>query len=213
MTNSLDNSVALVSQNSKFAMFAMYSSIALNVALVVFVGGSLEPMWALLNCLQLISYLPLMTSYFPEHVQIMFNLLGFANMDIQIFSDLFIKFLKLDKIDQQAYNRRFQDNQLPTTLFLYTCASLLLSLILTVASFILTLVMYVFMRCEKLNLKLKNILSSYFFRGPVRIFVESFLDLSFGTTLNLMMFKASNSTEIASYVLSAVIFASLIILG
>jgi hypothetical protein len=96
----------------------MYSSVAANIGIAVFFGESMARLWSLLNLLQIISYLPLMTAFFPDHVQVMFSMLEFANMDIAIFSESFKTFIMIDGVTQKAFNDRFEDNEIEGTLFL-----------------------------------------------------------------------------------------------
>jgi hypothetical protein len=80
-----------------------------------------------------------MISYYPEHVQIMFRILEFSNLDIQIFSDLFKQLISIDGIELPSYNSRFFENGIENPLFLSNCSSILFSLLLSVTT-LLTLV-------------------------------------------------------------------------
>ena len=75
-------------------------------------------LWSLINTLQLISFLPLMITFYPEHVKIMFEILGFVNMDIQVLSDLFKKYINIEGFKTPSYNPKFLENGIDTTLFL-----------------------------------------------------------------------------------------------
>lgn len=79
MKSSLQGSVDQANAISGFAKFSAYIGIFVTLALIIIGGGSLEMIWALINTLQLIAYLPLMTPFFPEHVRVMFFLLQFTN--------------------------------------------------------------------------------------------------------------------------------------
>ena len=59
-----------------------------------------------------------MLSFFPQHVQIMFNLVEFANMDFEILSDVFIYLIGISEANLSPYNERYEDNGIESTLFL-----------------------------------------------------------------------------------------------
>lgn len=79
VVSSLQGSVNQVNAISGAAKYSTYIGIAVSLLLVVIGGGSLEMIWGLINTLQLVAYLPLMTPFFPEHVRLMFFLMGFTN--------------------------------------------------------------------------------------------------------------------------------------
>lgn len=86
--------------------------------LIMLLGGSLEMIWSLINTLQIISYLPLMISNYPKHVSVMFEILGFTNMDIEILSNMFKSVIKIDLISLPSFNQRFLDYGIESPLFL-----------------------------------------------------------------------------------------------
>jgi len=73
-----------------------------------------------------------MVAFYPDHVKIMFSILQFVNMDIEILSDLFKGFINIDGIEVSPYNARFSDYGIESTLFLNNCASLIFSLCFSV---------------------------------------------------------------------------------
>ena len=117
MNNSLTKSVELVNSFSMFALFSAYIGIIVTVALVLLSGGSLEMIWTLINNLQLISYLTLMTPYFPEHVRIMFQLVKFTNCDFDLLSDTFYRIVTFSPSEAQPYNSLFSKNNFESISF------------------------------------------------------------------------------------------------
>ena len=91
----------------------------MNVGLSVVLGSAMSLMLWLINWMQIVSYLPLMTSYFPEHVKIMFSFLSFANMNIDIFTEAFKKLTFVDTENLNPFNQRFEDNDISTMLFFW----------------------------------------------------------------------------------------------
>ena len=126
--NSLASSVEAASSISIFAQYSSYIGIIVAVSLVLIGGGSLEMIWALINTLQLISYLPLMTTYFPEPVRVMFQVLKFSNINFKFLSDVFYKITSLNAISAAQYSDLFTKNGIETPLFLINWASVLMTL-------------------------------------------------------------------------------------
>ena len=56
-------------------------------------GTTMEAMWSLLNAVQLLNFLPLMNVEVPENMNALFELLGFANMDIKLVEQAFTEYL------------------------------------------------------------------------------------------------------------------------
>lgn len=52
-----------------------------NLLISQILKGSIEAMWNLMNILQLINLVPLLSLYFPPNVVRMFNLFAFANAE------------------------------------------------------------------------------------------------------------------------------------
>ena len=102
---------------SSVAAFSTYTGLIVTVAFIIIGGGSLEMIWALINTLQLISYLPLMTPYFPEHVRIMFFILKFANCDFELLSNMFKYIISYGGNSDSEYSELFTRNGIESPLF------------------------------------------------------------------------------------------------
>ena len=162
--------------------------------------------WSLINTLQLVSYLPLMVPYYPDHVKIMFELLEFSNMDIQLFSDFFKELIGIDSLHIERFNNRFFEYGIETSLFMDTCASIIFSLSLNVMLLVGCLILYSVLRCERVKGKLGVILSSYFFNNFLRFATEGYLEMAFGSLMNLCAFSAASVLELVSSVASIFVF-------
>ena len=202
MPNSLAVSVKAVEDASLKLLIIMYWALGLNILLVSVIGGSLETMWWTLNLLQIISFIPLMLSYFPQHVQIMFNLVEFANMDFEILSQAFTYLIGISDSNLSPYNDRYEENGVESTLFLDIWASLILSIILTALYLIGIILMFYILRWEKIKNKLESILNSYFFDYPLRFLIEGFLEISFGCLINITSFSSKSGIEVISFLIS-----------
>ena len=63
-------------------------------------GTTLEAMWGLLHTLQLLNYLPLINVRVPPNMRGLFQVLGFANLDIKLVKSAFVNyFISKDSLD------------------------------------------------------------------------------------------------------------------
>ena len=200
--NSLADSVATANSISSFAQYSSYIGIAVTVALVLIGGGSLEMIWALLNTLQLISYLPLMTPFFPEPVRVMFEVLKFANMNFDFLSKAFYKITSLSILSSSQYSNLFTQNGIDTPLFLLNCASILMTLFGYILLFALSIILIYVVRWSKLRPYIDALASSFIFNNFIRFFAEGYLEMYFGSMLNVFCLRVSNTTEIISFAFS-----------
>ena len=118
LKSSLESSAASASAASGFMQYVILGGMACTFGLLLLLGGTLEMVWSLVNTLQIITFLPLMIPYYPEHVKIMFEILEFTNMDIEFISNMFTQFIRIDGLDMPSYNSRFLDNGIGSPLFL-----------------------------------------------------------------------------------------------
>lgn len=103
---------------SNYVQYIVLAGIISGVALIMLFEGSVELIWSLINTLQIITYLPLMTPYYPEHVKVMFNVLGFVNFDISYIASLFNFLSGFGNIGTPSYDARFLNNGINSPLFL-----------------------------------------------------------------------------------------------
>ena len=165
---------------SVFAMVSAYIGIIVTVILVILGGGSFEMFWAMINSMQIVSYLPLMTPYFPQHVRIMFQVLKFSNFKIDYFSDIFQSMLPFNFRNIAAYNEVFTINGIQTPLFLDNWSSTLLSLYAYFGAFILSTIIYKLSWWEKMRALFFKIMSSFIFNNFLRFMTEGYLEITFG---------------------------------
>jgi hypothetical protein len=118
LESSLSSTAASAKAASGLSMYLIMGGMMVMFGLLIFCGTSLEMIWSLINTLQLISFLPIMISYYPEHVKVMFEILEFSNMEISFFSDFFKSIIKIDSLDIPSYNNQFFENGIESPLFL-----------------------------------------------------------------------------------------------
>lgn len=140
--NSLQGSIQSARSIGNYLQYIIVGGLIIGVGLLMVFEGSIELIWSLINTLQIISYLPLMTPFYPGHVQVMFEILSFANMDISYVSSMFNFLFKFGNIGTPSYDARFLNNGIDSPLFLQNCASLLMSFLLTIAMIFSLCTMY-----------------------------------------------------------------------
>ena len=206
---SLISSSNLASSLSFFAQYTAYLGIIVTVILIIVGGGSLEMVWALLNTMQIISYLPLMTDYFPQHVRIMYLILKFSNLNFDFLSEIFKKMISYSSYPSASYSDLFSKNGFDSSLILDNWASILFTIILYTVFFLMAFIL-LRLHCFKTVTKIWNyIISLFLFNYILRFMTEGYLEIWFGSILNLFAFERSTIPEIFSLVISfafAVVF-------
>lgn len=202
--DNLVESKQTASSLSGFFKYSAYIGIVVTVVLIVLGGGSMEMFWALLNTMQLLSYLPLMTPYFPGHVRIMFEVLKFSNLNFDFLSSLFINMLPFDFGDVASYSEVFTENGIETPLFLLNGASILLSMMSYIGLFVASLIISKISCCDYVRTKFAMIASSFIFNNLLRFMTEGYLEIAFGSILNVYSLRYSTTVELTSFVMSAV---------
>jgi cysteine-rich repeat protein len=202
LESSLGSQSASSSIISQYMQYFVIAGMLGIFGLLLILGSSLELIWSLINTLQIISYLPFMIPYYPEHVKIMFQILSFVNLDIEFLSDLVKDYISIEGLNTNIYNARFIDNGIESPLFLENWASLILSLLLSFFSLLILVWAYVLIRWEKIKEWISPIIMSYFFWNFLRFFTEGYLEISFGAALNVASFSTNSVIEAISLALS-----------
>ena len=201
--NNLVDSEQTVLSMSALLQYSTYTGILVTVVLIILGGGSMEIFWALLSSMQLITFLPLMTPYFPGHVRIMFEMLKFSNMNFDFMSNAFTALLPFDFRNIAAYSEVFTENGVGTPLFLKNWASILLSLILYIGLYILSLIISKIVWYEKIRNKFKIIASSFIFNNFLRFMIQGYLMITFGCILNVYSLRFGKTVEMSSFITSS----------
>ena len=161
MKSNLTTSVQSAQSASSFMTLLTYIGIIVGALLVTVLGGSLELIWSLINTLQLISYLPLITPYFPEHVKVMFKIMKMTNMNFDFLSSFFKKLISLNTENISMNNSRLSANEIDSPLFLDNSASVIMSLMIYIIAPCLLLIIYPIIRWEKFRNILINVIQMF----------------------------------------------------
>ena len=178
---------------SWFAQYTAYLGIVVTVILLVVGGGSMEMIWALLNTMQIISYLPLMTDYFPEHVRVMYLILKFTNLNFGFMTDIFKKMIFFNVSNPVPHSSLFSKNGFNSSLFILNCGSILLTLILHFFYFILALICLKVSWFRIVKRIAQYTVNLFLFNYILRFMTEGYLEVWFGAILNIYAFE-NNST-------------------
>ena len=205
MTTNLQDSVDQAKSMGFFSQFFTYSGLFIIGGVILVLGGSLEMLWSLINTLQIISYLPLITSYFPEHVRVMYGILELTNLDIDFMANLFKKITTISNIDVGIKNSRFTSNGIESPLFLNNAASLILSFWLYCLVPLLLLIAIFVFRCNKIKKWLHILLTGYFFNNFLRFFTEGYLEITFAAVLNVNNMSFGTIQEASSLIIAVLV--------
>lgn len=72
---------------------ATLSGLLINLGIVVGLTITMEAMWSFVNAIQLLNFLPLVNVNIPDNMTILFDLLGFANMEIELVEVAFTEYM------------------------------------------------------------------------------------------------------------------------
>ena len=211
LNSNLISSTNVASSLSWFAKYTAYFGIVVTIVLIIVGGGSMEMLWALLNTMQIISYLPLLTKYFPQHVRIMFLILKFSNLNFEFLSQIFMKMINLNMTIAVPYNSVLSKNGIDSSLILSNWASILFTLIIYVLLFALAVILNYLWWFSIIKRICTFVINMFLLNYILRFITEGYLEVCFGSILNLFAFEHSTTLEIISLIISF-IFATIYIL-
>ena len=67
------------------------TGLLVNLGIALALGTTMESMWNLLHIIQLLNFLPLINVRVPPNMKLLFEILGFANMDVKLITMAFEK--------------------------------------------------------------------------------------------------------------------------
>ena len=79
-----------------------------SAAVSMAAGSSMEILFALINALQIIHFIPMMTLFFPPHARVMFSFVSVANMDNAMMAYIFSFFVDEAQLQGTPFNERFE---------------------------------------------------------------------------------------------------------
>ena len=211
LESSLQSSADSAKSISDFTGYIVFGGILMIFGILMVWGISIELIWSLINTLQIITFLPLMIEYYPDHVKIMFEILEFVNMDIEYLSGIFTRITSINGLNTASYDARFVENGIDSPLFLSNWASLITSLLFTFLALLTFAILYYVLCCQSVKQKVGKILSAYFFNNFLRFLTEGYLEITFASILNIAARPIDSTAEIVSLIISVVVAIPMII--
>ena len=202
--SSFMNSEAAASSMSGFAQYSAYLGIVVTLLLVIIGGGSMEMLWALLNTMQLISYLPIMTPFFPNHVRIMFKILKFTNLNFEFLSQAFQYSIPVDFTPNSNISDVFQNNGIDSSLFLINWSSFIFAIIMYAILFWLVVIIRYISWSGKFSDFISKIMHSFIFNNCLRFLIEGYLQIFFWSVLNIVLYSINDTVDILSFSISVI---------
>ena len=77
--------LAMLEAMGQIAQASVLSTVIINGLAQFLVGGSMQLMWSMINTLQVLYFIPLISVFYPGNVFIMFTFLGIVNMENVLF--------------------------------------------------------------------------------------------------------------------------------
>lgn len=175
---------------------ATMSGLLINLAVAMILGTTMEAMWSLLNAVQLLNFLPLINVDVPANMNALFELLGFANMDIQLVEEAFVNYMiEADELEQEPYNEHFEDYGLESHSILVNSAAPLMLWALVVFTFPFSFAFSKILPCHNAKRKFRSIIDGYTYNTLLRALIESYLDLIISSSVNMTRLNLNNKTE------------------
>lgn len=88
---------------------ATMSGLMINLGIVIGLTITMEAMWSFVNAIQLLNFLPLVNVKIPDNMTILFDLLSFANMEIELVEVAFTEYMmNAEEVESTPLNERFE---------------------------------------------------------------------------------------------------------
>ncbi|CDW90898.1 cadg multi-domain protein [Stylonychia lemnae] len=185
-------------QSLKYTFLSVFS---FNIALKILLNSSMQFLWGLVHALQVFNFLLYMNIDFPENVELFSNYLKVASGDIDEFNqfipnigDYIIDENQVNEaIDNEKLQQKFQDDEISP----YFIIAFGQKLTLWVLGLLVILPIAVILNklCKKMSLW-ENIIGFFFFNGPLRTFVEMYIELIMQVVINTQFIKYRNQSQI-----------------
>ncbi len=75
-------------------------NIIATIATSAVASASFTALWSMINCLQIIHFMPIMTLYLPSNVRSMFKVIALVNLQNQPLANVYMKHFDASKIKE-----------------------------------------------------------------------------------------------------------------
>ena len=170
---------------------------------------ALGSFWALVNMLQILFYTPVIESHMPDNLlMILTKYLSVTQMRIPVQIDLkfFLPDGWVDELKSSLLSMKLQEFGLSSMSFLYNFYQQFFTWIILVACY-LVLVILDSIRPESRFLFIPRWKQDYVYNAVIRVVLETYLDMTFYSLLNIFFIQTSNSMMIVSSIVATVAFS------
>eukprot|EP00347_Sterkiella_histriomuscorum_P011981 403370353 len=181
-------------QSLKYTFISVFS---VNIALKFVLNSSMQYLWGLVHSLQVFNFLLFMNIEFPDNVLLFSKYLQVASGDIDEFNqyipnvaDMLVNQKNInEKSDNDKLQQKFKDNDISP----YFLVAFGQKLTLWCVGFLILLPAILLMNklCKKIRLW-EQLVSQFFFNGPLRTFVEMYIELILQVIINTQFLKFKN---------------------
>ena len=196
----------------KTTLYTIIVNLLVSIISAFAIEGSAINLWAMLNMLQILHFVPMMTLYYPQVLLTMFSYIALVNMNNLILFSLFSLMIDQNQISsQEGLDYRF-DNQSFGSLNIFMNSGDIFAFVMIVFLYIIiiTVLSSIFkpknddenedQRIKKWSFEyfkrvLRLLRNAIFFNFFIRFGYESFLELGLSSLLNIYQPSTNTLTE------------------
>ena len=157
---------------SKTFSTATMSGLMINLGISMLLGTTMESMWSLLHAVQLLNFLPLINVEVPINMRVLFEVLGFANMDVKVINGLFTDYMiESESLAEEPYNDHFAEYGIDSHSILVNSAEPLMLWAIVVFTFPFSLIFSQLLPCDKGKRAFKSIIQGYTYNTLLRALI------------------------------------------
>ena len=130
---------------------------------------------------------------------------GFYGIHFDYLSNIFKSIIQFNQYTIAQYSDLFTLNGIETPLFIDNWATIIFSAGGYIFVFLLSLLFSIISCWDKMKNWSSNISKSFLFNNVLRFIVEGYLEITFGSFLNVYSLRTSNLEETISFAISCVI--------
>jgi len=184
------------------------TSLLISVGAAVLTGGSLELMWCMINTLQIIYYIGLMSLLYPPHVNVFFGFVALANANNVLLERLSIWVFSKRITDVNPVTSRFEALGMQNDSFIGNASDKIPVIFAVLCYFVfivICLIVLKFVKKENWFTRLiRKLDRGLRYNFLIRLIIELYLDLSVSSILNLS--KVNKDSNFIDIVFSIIAF-------
>ena len=116
------------------------------------VGQSSSALWGMINTLQLINYLAMMSLYYPRIILALFSYIGIANMENELLSQTYLLHIDESKLEgRDSWDYRFKNQGIESTNILLNSADLFMTIIMLCIYYLLIFLLWLLLERRRIE--------------------------------------------------------------